>query len=68
MFILLKLWGVAMIAMGGYCSYSLVDNAFIKGNFSNFSNFLKIFSCVGILVGITLIWGGFKLLAMKRQK
>ena len=67
MLILLKLWGIAMVGIGGYCAYALVDILFIKGKISVFSAFFVVICLIGILVGITLIYGGISLLKLKKK-
>lgn len=67
MYVLLKLWGIFMIGGGGYLTYIMIDNCFIKGAFFSVSNILKIFFIAGILCGITLVWGGFKLVTLKKN-
>ena len=66
MSILLRLWGLAIIGIGGYSLYRLIDSLFIQKGITTLSTFFIILCLLGILVSITLIWGGFKLLFHKR--
>ena len=68
MFLLLKLWGIAMLGIGAYCVYTLGNILFIKGMISSFSTFFIILSLLGILVGITLIWAGYRLLVLRKKQ
>ena len=66
--VLLKLWGIAMLGVGGYCTYTLADILFIKGKIAVFSTFFVILCLLGLLTGITLIYAGVKLLLLKKNK
>ena len=65
--VLLKLWGIAMFGIGIYCSYTLVDILFIKGLIANSPTFFVILCLLGLLVGITLIYYGYKLLTINNK-
>ena len=68
MVVLLKLWGVAMLLGGGYACYIFVDVLFIHGAISSFPSFFIVLCLLGLLVSVTLIWAGFQLLKIKKEK
>ena len=68
MVVLLRLWGVVMLLGGGYACYKLVDVLFIHGAISSFPPFLLVLCLLGLLVSVTLIWAGFQLLKIKKEK
>ncbi len=66
MIALLKLWGIAMVGIGCWCGYRLIDVLFIQGAISTFSEFMIVMCILGLLVSVTLLYFGFKLLTLKR--
>ena len=65
--ILIKLWGIAFLGIGGYSTYTLVNSLFIRGGIKNIPTLMLFLSIFGLLVGITLIWLGYKLLTLKKK-
>ena len=62
------LFGIAMLGIGGYCTYTLVNVLFVKGLISNSPTFFIILCLMGLLIGIILLYYGFKLLKMAKNK
>ena len=65
---ILFLWGIACTAGGAYFGYRLVNILFFQGCNSTFPTFLTILSLMGILVCITLVYVGYKLLTLKARQ
>lgn len=65
MIILTKLWGIVLTGAGAYCTYEMVNTLFLKGKISEFPLFLIVIFLVGLLLGITCIFLGIRMIKMK---
>lgn len=66
--IILFLWGLACTFGGAYLGYRLVDILFFQGYIGKFSTFMVFISLLGLLICITLIYFGIKLITVKPRK